>query len=254
MSSKGTIKNTLWKILLGICVAVFAAAAVLLVLHLWPIGRPPVGGVSSAPVSFEGEELPDNPIDFAALQAQYKDAKGWIRIPGTTVDYAVMQTPEGENDSYYLDKAEDGTKRRSGSIYIESINSGDFTDPNTLIYGHNMRNSGMFGALHKFKKKDFFQQNQYIYIYTPGHILTYRIFSVHIFDDRHILYAFDFDSPEGYGEFLEYSLNPTSMTRQVRKDVAVTTDDRIITLSTCTNRDSERLLVEGVLIHDQPTN
>lgn len=74
-----------------------------------------------------------------------------------------------------------------------------------------------------------------------------------MYDNRHILNSFDFSNPFEYQSFLSQTLNPSSMRRQVRDGVTVTTDDRIITLSTCTGKSTERYLVEGVLIHDQRT-
>ena len=124
---------------------------------------------------------------------------------------------------------------------------------NTVLYGHYMANGMMFADLHKFRKADFFQQHDTLYIYTPGHILTYRIYAAFVYDNRHILNSFDFSNPFEYQAFLSQTLNPSSMRRQVRDGVTVTTDDRIITLSTCTGKSTERYLVEGVLIHDQRT-
>ena len=121
------------------------------------------------------------------------------------------------------------------------------------MYGHNMKNGSMFAALHKYKDKEFFDENQYIYVYTPGHILTYQIYSAFVYDNRHILNSFNFLDDEEYQAFLDQTLNPKSMTKQVREGVEVTTDDRIITLSTCTSNNSERYLVLGVLIDDQRT-
>ncbi len=248
-------RRLVWKIILGVCLAVFAAALVLLLIHILPTPQPVVSDapVSSAPVS-EPVVLPDNPIDFAAQKAKNPHVVGWIQIPGTVIDYPIMQSGNDVPENFYLNHAPDRSSRYAGSIYIQQMNRADFSHPNTLIYGHNMRNGSMFAALDKFRKKAFFDEHEYIYIYTPGHILTYRIFTAFVYDDRHILNSFNFEDPEEYASFLQQSLNPTSMAKQVRKGVSVTTEDRIITLSTCTTRDYERYLVEGVLIHDQPTN
>jgi len=253
--SNCTTRRLIWKIVLGVCLAVFAAALVLLLIHILPTAQPVVSTPSSSspPVS-EPVILPDNPIDFTAQKAKNPHVVGWIQIPGTVINYPVMQSGNDVPENFYLNHAPDRSYRRAGSIYIQQMNKSDFSHPNTLIYGHNMANGSMFAALDKFRKKAFFDEHEYIYVYTPGHILTYRIFSAFVYDDRHILNSFDFNNPDDYASFLKQSLEPTSMARQVRKGVSVTTSDRIITLSTCTTRDNERYLVEGVLIHDQPTN
>lgn len=208
---------------------------------------------SSAATTSEPEPLPLNPIDFAALRAENPDVCGWITVPNTKVDYPILQSSK-ENDDFYLDHGIDGNYNINGSIYIQRLNNNQFLDRNTVIYGHNMLNGSMFRTLHQFRDPDFFAANEYFTIYIPHHILTYRIFSAYRYDDRHILNSFDFADTEVYREYLDYATNPTSMIRNVREGVTVTTDDRIVTLSTCTDNNAYRYLVQGVLIHDQITS
>ena len=100
-----------------------------------------------------GVEQTENPIDFDSLTAQYPDIYAWIRIPGTRVDYPIVQ--RGRDNGYYLNHTIDGKKKTEGSIYTEDYNSKDFGDANTVIYGHNMKNGSMFKTLHKYKDKQF---------------------------------------------------------------------------------------------------
>ena len=197
-------------------------------------------------------ELPENPIDFAALQEKNPDIYAWIYIPNTNIEYPVVQSRE-QDDTYYLNHNAYREKTSAGAIFSEKLNSKDFTDPNTVLYGHNMKNGTMFRTLRNFMKKDFFDANPNMYIYTPGHILTYEIFSVYRYDDRHILNSFNFSDKTVYAEYLEYATNPTSVIRNVREGVEVTADDTILTLSTCMNNGKNRLLVQGVLTNDQLT-
>ncbi len=253
--SEPTTRRRVWTTVLIICIILFLLAGALLVWHLWPTSDPVVPTPDTTPTTTgtTQPELPDNPIDFAAKQAENPHIIAWIQIPGTVIDYPILQSGNDVPENFYLDRGVDRQYDRNGSIYIQQINRADFTHPNTVLYGHNMANGSMFAALHKYKNREFFDKNQTIYVYTPGHILTYQIFSAFVYDDRHILNSFDFLDPEGYGAFLAQCLNPISMTKQVREGVEVTTDDRIITLSTCTASGRERYLVEGVLIDDQPT-
>lgn len=250
-------RSLFWRILLGICIALFTAALVMLGIYLFPTLRPVVDPISVPEVSSNVNEpapLPDNPIDFTAQQQRNPHIIAWIQIPGTVINYPVLQSGNDVTENFYLDHDVDRQTHRAGSIYIQQMNSPDFSDPNTILYGHYMRNGTMFADLHQFRKADFLKENEYIHIYTPGHILTYRIFAAFVYDNRHILNSFNFNDPAEFGAFLEQSLHPVSMVKQVREDISVTTADRIITLSTCTTRDSERYLVEGVLIDDKPTN
>jgi len=258
-------RRRLWLIVLILCLLLFLGALGLLVYYLWPTSAPIVPVPDFAPTATDTADpnptggtsttqaLIDNPIDFAAKQAENPHIVAWIQIPGTVIDYPIMQSGNDVPENFYLDHGPNRKANRNGSIYIQQINRADFTHPNTVLYGHNMANGSMFAAIRQYRKTSFFNKNQYIYIYTPGHILTYHVYSAFIYDNRHILNSFNFMDPEEYGAFLEQTLNPASMSRQVRKGVEVTTDDRIITLSTCTGNSWERYLVEGVLISDQPT-
>lgn len=216
----------------------------------------PVVTVPEPPPPDEPEpELPDNPVDFAALQAEFPEAVAWVRIPDTTIDYAVMQSGPDTKEDYYLDRNEAGKKDRNGSIYIQKYNTADFSDPNTILYGHNMRNYGMFGEVHRFKKADFFNEHEYLYVYTPGHVLKYRICSVFKYGTRHLLWAYDFTTDEGRQTFIDKVTNPKASIQQVREGISLSPDDRLVTLSTCLNsREGEgRLLLVAVLEEDMET-
>lgn len=210
---------------------------------------------SDSDVSTDTTVLVENPINFKDLQEKNDDLYAWIYVPNTKVDHPVAQSGEGEDDSFYLHHGVDKGYYFAGTIYSEKKNSKDFTDRNTLLYGHNMLDDSMFTTLHNFEDEDFFKKNKYIYIYTPGHILTYEVFAAYEYDDRHILNSFDFSDDDVWADYIEQVTNAESVyTCNVRKDVEVTTDDKILTLSTCTDyRPNNRYLVQGVLVDDQLT-
>ena len=85
-------------------------------------------------------------------------------------------------------------------------------------------------------------------IYTPEREYNYTIFAAYIYDDRHLMYSFDFANEQVYATYLEDILNMRSMNALIREDVEVTAEDKIITLVTCIgNQPSKRLLVQAVL-------
>ena len=130
----------------------------------------------------------------------------------------------------------------------------DFTDNNTVIYGHNLKSGLMFTSLHKFEDADFFEEHSEIYIYTPEKEYVYTIFAAYVYDDRHLLYSFDFSNPQIYANYLEDIQNMRSMNALFREGVTVTAEDKIITLSTCMNKQpNNRLLVQAVLNKDEST-
>lgn len=199
------------------------------------------------------EALAVNPINFEELTEMNPDLYAWIRIPGTVIDYPVAQSLSGD-DNYYLHHNYLGNYEFAGTIYSQRHNTRYFIDRVTVLYGHNMLNGTMFADLHDFSDKDFFDKNEYMYIYIDKHILTYRIFAAYEYDDRHILNSFEFHDDEVYSQYLNACLNPHSSNAVVREGVELTTDDKIITLSTCTNYNSSmRYLVQGVLIKDELT-
>lgn len=192
------------------------------------------------------EESYECPVDFEGLWKTNRDVYAWITIPGTEIDYPILQ--HETDNTYYLNYNIDGSYGYPGCIYTENMNSKDFSDNNTVIYGHNMKNGTMFAQLHKYEDASFFEENQKIHIYTPNEELSYTIFAAYIYDDRHLLYSFDFSQEEVYADYLEEIKNMRSMNALVRDDVEVTTEDKIITLVTCLgNQPEKRLLVQAVL-------
>lgn len=186
------------------------------------------------------------PVKFEELQAVNPDVYAWITVPGTVIDYPILQ--HASDNTYYLMHNIDGSYGYPGCIYTENMNSKDFTDNNTVIYGHNMKNGSMFAQLHKFEDPDFFKENREVLIYLPDEVLHYTIFAAHIYDDRHLLYSFDFTDPEVYQKYLDSIFSTRDMSANIDKDITVTTDDQIITLVTCIgSQPSNRLLVQAVL-------
>lgn len=254
-ADKSSRKKIIYYISIAVAAALLLVAIVIFCLKFFG-GREDFGDYKNniSTSSTASTVLPANPINFEAIQAENPDVCAWIQIPGIEViDYPILQSSPEADDNFYLDHDINGAQKRAGSIYIQKLNRKDFSDPNTLIYGHNMLNGTMFGQLKKFRNKTFFEENRTIYIYTPGHILEYEIISAFVYDDRHILNSFNFDIENECKEFFDECINPSSFTKQVLEGATLDTDDNIITLSTCTSNDSERYLVVGKLISDTKT-
>lgn len=186
------------------------------------------------------------PVDFQKLQEKSPDICAWIRIPGTEIDYPIVQR-EGDN-SYYLNHTPEGKKKPEGSIFIEDYNRNDFTDPNTVIYGHNMKNGSMFRGLHDYRDRKFFRDHQELLIFTPEQILHYQIFAAYVYDSRHLLQSFSFENQDIYESYLQSVFRKKDMDSVVDDSAEVTGEDKIITLSTCNGNDNQRYLVQAVLL------
>ena len=197
------------------------------------------------------EETATIPVKFEELWQVNPDVYAWITVPGTEIDYPILQ--HASDNSYYLMHNIDGSYGYPGCIYTENLNSKDFTDNNTVIYGHNMKNGSMFAQLHKFEDPDFFNENREVLIYLPDEVLHYTIFAAHIYDDRHLLYSFDFADPDVYEKYLQSVFDTRDMSANIDKDMTVTKDDQIITLVTCIgSQPNNRLLVQAVLTEREP--
>lgn len=206
------------------------------------------------PVVIEEDERPENPVDFASLKQQNPDIYAWVSIPGTDVNVPILQSVV--DDNYYLDHDVDGNYSIAGAAYTQRANATDFSDPVTVVYGHQVENGSMFTTLHYFENADFFAEHDEMYVYTVGRILTYKIVAAYQYDDRHILNSFDFSDPAVVRKYFDSVLNPTSMLVNVREGVVLDADDKIVQLSTCMDpvmRDATRYIVTGVLVDEQET-
>ncbi len=247
-------KKTSWKIILILSIIVFLIAAIMLIIHVFPkvndVVLPPsqTSPTSQAP----SIELVENPINFEEQYAINDEIVAWISVPKANVNYPILQSYTS-NENFYLDHNVEKKKNAKGAIYIQKGNNKDFSDSVTVVYGHNMKNGTMFGSLRRFRNSEFFNENRKMYIYTPGHILTYEIYGAFVYDNRHILNSFNFDLKEDLEDFISQTLNPKSMTKNILENAKVNTNDKIVVLSTCTGIKTERYLVVGVLIDDQPT-
>lgn len=211
---------------------------------------------STASQSQSQEQYAENPIDFDEWQKKNDEIYAWIKVDGTEVDYPVVQS--GTDDDFYLrHSAADKSWVASGAIFTQSHNTKTFNDSVTVIYGHNGYSESMFTSLHKFEKKDFFDEHPYFYIYMPQRKLTYQVVSAFKYDDRHIMNSFDFQDSNVLADFQEMVQDPSSSLKNVREDLdtEINSESKLVVLSTCiTGQKSSRYLVCGVLVNDEKTN
>jgi len=201
-------------------------------------------------IAERGIEIPKLELDWTALADTNEHIYSWIYIPDTKVNYPVVQHPE-EMD-YYLDHNLDHSTGLPGCIYTQNINATDYSDNNTVIYGHNMKNGTMFKGLHQYTDRAFFKEHPYIYVYTPEKVLVYEVYGACEVSDTHLLFKYDFWSGEGLSIFLEDIEASRSMSNQVAEDFEMPDETKLITLSTCiANKPNNRWIVVGVLLGEQ---
>lgn len=241
-------------ILLVIVLAILLAAAVYFGVRHYRDRRTSdlYAGLSERYSASTTDSRVENPIDFAALQERNSEIYAWIVVPNTDIELPILQSRA--DDLYYLHRDIDGKYSRLGSLFTQSKNSLDFSDPVTVIYGHNYASGGMFTNLHYFENETFFRDNQWFYIYTPTRKLTYSVVSAYKYDDRHILNSFDFSDLDVRRSYFDSVLDPRAMLRNVRDGARIEITDKLVVLSTClTGGYNGRYLVNGVLTNDEPT-
>ena len=181
-------------------------------------------------------------VDFEGLKKVNPDVIAWIQVPALDISYPVVQ---GNDNYFYLHHMFDGQENKNGSIFVDYHTQPDFTDSNTIVYGHNMKNGSMFGTLDRYQKQSLYQQYPYFYIYVPGSVLEYQIISCYAGRNGSAGYTYSFPELENFQKFVDTVLSYSGYDT----GVTVTDTDHIVTLSTCVNTDRNyRYLVHGKLM------
>ena len=196
-----------------------------------------VASAAPPPITMTAPEIE---VDFDALREINGHTIGWIYSEGTPIDYPVVK---GVDNAFYLDHTFTGRPGSAGTIFIDKSNQGDFSDANTAIYGHHMRNGSMFASLDKYRKQAYYDEHPVIYLYTPTGDYAIELFSAYVRDASPLPH--NFESPE---DFLAYAEKIKALS-DFKSDVMVGADDRIVTLVTCNyNYDDARYVVHGKLV------
>jgi len=188
---------------------------------------------------------------LAQLQAINPDVMAWLSVYDTAIDYPVVQ---GDDNQHYLKTDATGAYSAPGAIFVDYRNSSDFSDFSTIVYGHHLKNGGMFGQLHLFGDEDFFDAHRHGALWVGGRQRGLEFFAfVHTsaYDDS--VYTAPV-APNAERAYLE-TLRREAMF--FRPDVAVGPQDHIVLLSTCSNRTTNgRDILVGVLtdhVADDPS-
>ncbi len=179
-------------------------------------------------------------VDFYSLMTANPEVCGWIYLENEELSYPIMYS--GDNDKY-LRTGFDGKDATAGSIFLEAENRFDFSDSHTIIYGHNMRNLSMFGKLKFYhQKENYFEEHPFFQIITPVVKYRYQVFAYEDVSEDSFIYTVPFgDTPE-FADFIKEIQRHS----QVKTDIAVSSADHVVTLSTCSTT-GRRFVVHGVL-------
>ncbi len=167
-------------------------------------------------------------IDFEKLLSINSDTIGWIRFNQDKINNPIVHT---KDNSYYLKRSFDKEINQAGTIFMDYRNT-SFDDKNVILFGHSMLDDTMFGSLQDIFKDEFFdnKENNYIQIYNKDNeLLTYQIFSYYIIEKEEYYITPSFKNDDDFSKFID------TITKRSYKnfDIKVSTDDNILTLSTC---------------------
>ena len=230
-------------LIVAVCVFVFSLYQLAIMLIPYHTGGQEYEEIQNLAVTAD-EDGSGFSVDFDALLEINPDTIAWIRFDEPSIiNYPVVKSADNNE---YLTKTFAENDNKLGAIFMDMRNSRDFSDRNTVIYGHHLNVSPeMFSRLHLYEDEEFCREHPNFYIYTPdGSVRTYTVFSAGIVNAAANNYDVEFASDEEFEQYIE--LCRESSNYQV--DVEVNAQSQILSLSTCTgDQRDERFLLQGVL-------
>lgn len=173
-------------------------------------------------------------LKFERLYKYNSDIKGWLKIPGTNIDYPVMQSFNGSD--FYLKRDFEGNTDKNGSLYIDGNCNVEDPSKNIVIHGHNMDTTGMmFHELLKYNDIHFYMQHPVItfdsiYKESQWKIIAYIKVSGNMNENTNFNYLRgSFKNKEDFMNFV-YQIEMRSL---YYCPVDVNEKDRLLMLSTC---------------------
>ena len=179
-------------------------------------------------------------IDFEALKNVNSDSIAFIKVPGTDIEYPIVKT---NNNDFYLKHSLDKSYNAAGWIFMDYRNKLDGTDKNIVVYGHNRRNGTMFSSLKNILNKQWYNNHENLkiqFITENGHSI-YEVFSIYQIEIESYYLQTEFKDDNEYSSFIEIIKD-----RSIKDfGVNLTTDDEILTLSTCANDNNYRVVLHA---------
>ena len=190
------------------------------------------------------EEVSALEVKIQDLIEKNGDTVGWLNVKGTKINYPVVKS--NDND-YYLTHSFDKSYNSAGWVFANYINKFDGTDKNISIFGHNRRDGSMFASLKDTIKEEWYknEENYYITFETVNGTEIYKVFSNYKIKAETYYFTNDFKNNAEYKTFLD-----TLTSRSVYNyNTPVDTNFSIITLSTCANDNTYRVVLHAVKVN-----
>ncbi|MCD7722873.1 MAG: class B sortase [Clostridiales bacterium] len=186
-----------------------------------------------------GEAAPIS-VDFDKLLSQNADIIAWIYCEDTPINYPIVQASD---NSYYLRRLTDGSYNRAGTLFMDCNNKSDFSDLNSVIYGHNMKTDIMFGTLPEYEEQSYYDEHPVMWLFTPQQNYKIELFAAFLTSAGSEIYE-ALDTEEQLGEYIADALAESDF----KAEIDPTGAEHIITLSTCSYEyNNARYVLIGVL-------
>lgn len=195
----------------------------------------------------------DKKVDITSLKSKNPDIYAWLYIPEAGIDEPILQSDEDMN--YYSFHNADGQEDDNGAVFTQMLNSKDFSDNLTVIYGRNSGDDKGFSNLKVFSDPTYFEKYPYIYIYTENGLLIYQTFAAYESDDKLIIMFYGTQYDDLYSIYLSNIEEYAGLGGRLDKSAWPNTEDKMITLSTgVTGKDDRRFLVQAKLVETLTNN
>ena len=181
-------------------------------------------------------------IDFDALQAIDKNVKAWISLPGTVVDYPIVQ---GSDNKHYLRHLITGEYNKCGTLFIDYRNEIPFVDKNTIIYGHHNKQGLMFAEFKNYSKQEYYEKHKTLNLYTPDGNYTIEMLTMTTENGAREFVRFNLKDDQDFLDYIE-SLRKRST---FKSDAVISKEDKIVSFVTCSYEwTNARYLLVGRLV------
>lgn len=183
-------------------------------------------------------------VNFDNLKKINSDVVGWIKVNGTNINYPFVQS---EDNKYYLTHSFNKSYNNAGWVFLDYRNN-NINNRNTIIYAHGRTDKTMFGTLRKVLNNGWINNtnNYVIKISTEKENSLWQIFSIYHIPTTNDYLQTEFKDEREYQRFLNILKNRSNH----NFNTSITSNDTILTLSTCYN-DSEKMVVHAKLIKKQ---
>ena len=200
---------------------------------------------ADASTAATGASWDTSDADLEKFMKDYPETVGWVYFEDGHISYPIMQS--SDNLKYKL-KDYTGVDSRTGAIFLDFRSAPDFGDYNSIIYGHNMKDRTMFGTLRDYREDPgYYNDHQYFQVILPGKKYRYQIFAYMDVPESYVLY--DYVGKAAY-DFVK-DAEPVRIKSYMDSEIPVNTSTRVVTLSTCTDKDDLQFVILGVLVDEK---